>query len=126
MNLKEWTKQHIKHKNLILQNLQHMEESNNEFICKYKDKTTTFSVHEQLENAARNKNTTIVCQNNKENVELLLKQWNSFVTHEHLCILFVEPKSNKKWHICPNSHDKIVEKTQLKKGIMAIYSHSRE
>ena len=126
MDLYEWTKQHIKHKDIIQKKLQHITEEDNKIVCQYKDKITTFLPTKELTKIAPNDNTTIVCDNTKANVEQLFMQWNLFSKPEHLIIIFVDTNTNKKWSICPHTHDKISERTHLKKGLLALYEHSKE
>jgi len=72
----------------------------------------------------KDRHAVLVTTNSKENVEFLISNWDALAKYPHLCIYFVNPNSatDKRWVIFPATHNRIAERTALRKGIESMYA----
>ena len=63
--------------------------------------------------------------NKKSNLTFLIDNWNSFVDRE-ITLYFVNPKFNDKWVLNTKVHNFIVDKQNLKKSLLALFSNVQE
>ncbi len=63
------------------------------------------------------------CENTQENVNQLLKNWDSFCNQINT-IYFVNIKIGSFWAINPANHTKITSEQKRKKGIQSLYVNS--
>lgn len=72
----------------------------------------------------KDKHIVLVTKNTKANMEFLIKNWNEFIKYLHMSVYFINPNSStdKRWTIFPATHNKIIEKNSLKKGIESLYA----
>ena len=73
-------------------------------------------------NQIREKDFFIVTFNTKENFSILLELWANLVKFPRLCVMFVNPEAfaDKKGVVFPHTHDRITEKSALKKGLLSL------
>ena len=74
--------------------------------------------------ALKDKHVVLVTANTRDNVEYLIAHWAELVQYPHLCVYFVNPQSSmdKRWVIFPATHDKITERSALRKGLESLFS----
>ena len=74
--------------------------------------------------ALKDKHVVLVTANTRDNVEYLIAHWAELVQYPHLCVYFVNPHSSmdKRWVIFPATHDKITERSALRKGLESLFS----
>lgn len=72
----------------------------------------------------KDKHAVVVTANTRANVEYLIAHWAEFAQYPHLCVYFVNPHSamDKRWIIFPATHDKITERSALRKGIESLFA----
>ena len=104
--LKQWLKDYLQHRNLILKNLQGMVEHDDSLTVKFADREVQFLIrpmvddfYDLLKGTEGHKNVTVVVLNNRQNLDSLLKVWPRLVEHKSFSVYFVNPLSttDKKW-----------------------------
>ncbi|HLP80130.1 MAG TPA: hypothetical protein VK158_05825 [Acidobacteriota bacterium] len=66
----------------------------------------------------------IFCDNTKDNVERLVNAWDAFIAKPLCKITFITTSNGNKWSIKPSIHDKIVERKNLKLGLLSLFDGS--
>lgn len=129
-NLKQWTVEFIKHKDLIQKSILDIKE-NDVIHVKSKDKEQVYVVQsevdcfqEVLDFAEKDMWVVMVCYNTKQNFDKLIKNWENLVKFRKLSVMFVNPESNKdkKWIIYPSTHNSICDASSLKTGLESMFA----
>ena len=129
-NLKQWTVEFIKHKDMIQKSILDIKE-NDVIHVKSKDKEQVFVVESEIESfqkvldfAEKDMLVVMVCYNTKKNFDKLIKNWENLVKFKKLSVMFVNPKSNKdkKWIIYPATHNSICDPASLKTGLESMFA----
>jgi hypothetical protein len=124
-NLKSWTIEFVKHKDIFTKNLVDYAEKEDSVEFNFKDKKHIYVIKEVLEDSIKNKIKedyfSIVCLNKKDNVEYLIKNWAYFIKFQKLNILFVNLKTNERWIIYPNTHNSLTEGESIKSGLNTLF-----
>jgi hypothetical protein len=124
MNLSEWTNLYIKNKDILQKKLISIE-TQDEFIkCNYKDGQQTYYFENILtdkviEYLPRDR-LTIVCLNNKRNINFVFDKWDELIKNRSLILIFCNPETNNKWIIKPYVHNIVTEKSFLKIGLLSL------
>ncbi|MDP2750429.1 MAG: hypothetical protein Q8O89_06365 [Nanoarchaeota archaeon] len=81
-----------------------------------------------LRNLNKEERITIAVFNKKINLEFLIKNWKDFVDFPFLTFHFVNPesKTDLKWIIRPNVHNRITEPKSLKTGLKSMFDMVEE
>jgi hypothetical protein len=119
MDLREWAKLYVQHKDVIARRLQRTEEEGDHLLFTFKDSLLTAYPMEQLSLPHLEEKSLIVTLHTKANVDTLLKRWKEFAAVKALTIVFVNLGSNEKWLINPHTHHMIAD-TNLEQGIRSI------
>jgi hypothetical protein len=133
--LKEWTLTYLKNRDVLLRRISKIEDlehyilvSNNDethvvVIVKEKisDMDNILSKFKELEQKHKANKLTLVVLNQKENVEIIVKEWNKLIAFPTLSIVFANPKANAKWIIAPYVHNKVADQRNLKQGVFSMF-----
>jgi hypothetical protein len=82
------------------------------FFVEEKKETKEYLVLPVLEKLSFEKKTDrkyVVTFNNEQNVSYVIQHWKELVADASLTFLFVNTKTNEKWHLHPSQHQKISE-----------------
>lgn len=122
--LKEWCFHYIKNKDLILNKLITIDIKEDRLEVKYKDKEQVFLIKPEIKDIDKfsEQFTALVTLNTKENLEIIIKNWDKLKKYPKLSIYFVNPFSalDKVWIIFPRTHNLITEKSTLKSGLNSL------
>ena len=129
-NLKQWTVEFIKQKDLIQKSIVDIKE-NDVIHVKFKDKEQVYVVQSEIDGfqeaidySEKDTWVVMVCYNTKQNFDKLIKNWENLVKFRKLSVMFVNPKSNKdkKWIIYPSTHNSICDPSSLKTGLESMFA----
>jgi len=126
--LKEWTVQYVKNKDLAFRKLVKFEddEKNNIINFHFKDKDNKHYILEKLDekiiSLINNSDwKTIVCLNIDENFDFLIKHWDKLSKIHNLNIIFVNLKTSEKWLINPKLHSMIADPDSIRIGLRTMF-----
>lgn len=128
--LTDWTEQYIKNKDLLTKHITSITRHDNgwTFTVIRKDGTQHVLVavqfaHEFLNKITPDLNACIVLLNTHKNIEHVAEHWNQLIALPKLCLIFANPDAtgDKRWIIFPHTHDKIIERKTLKRGLESLY-----
>jgi len=124
-DLKSWTIEFVKHKDVFTKNLIDFNAKEDSVEFNFKDKKHTYITKEILDDSLKNRIKegyfAVVCLNKKENLDFLIKNWDFFAKFQKVSILFVNLKTNERWIIYPSTHDSLTEREALKPGLNSLY-----
>lgn len=140
MDLKEWTIQFIKNKDIIQKKILEIKDNGNTLEVIFKDNKRQLlfiqpdvklvEVADALEQSTKDSMmfVSIVCLNKRINLQELIKNWQRIVDFPQLSMYFVNPESatDKKWMIYPHTHHKISDPSSLKLGLESMFSTVQE
>ena len=141
MTLQEWTITFVKNKDLIKQQLTSVEEKSGVVHTTYKDgKKQEYFMYEKdddlgkiltaLKEAEKDVLLSIhvVCYNTTKNLDVLLKNWQTFAAYQRLTFYFANPKSltDTKWIINPWLHNRVSDAKNLANGLKSMASMVEE
>lgn len=140
MDLKEWTIQFIKNKDIIQKKILEIKDNGNTVEVIFKDNKRQLlfiqpdvklvEVADALEQSTKDPLmfVSIVCLNKRTNLQELIKNWQRIVDFPQLSMYFVNPESatDKKWMIYPHTHHKISDPSSLKLGLESMFSTVQE
>ncbi len=127
MNLKEWTRIYVKHKDMIKKNIIKEEDKNNYIEYEYKshNKHRYFIMPElndkDMDNINKKEFSTVVTRNKKENLDFLISEWEKLKEFPNLTFIFVNLELNTKWVIKPYTHSRVIDEKSLRKGLIAMF-----
>ncbi len=124
MQLREWISHYIVFKDAIKKQIVDIQEKQDVILVREKGGEKTYYINTDLTQLLKKKNkgkTYYVCLNNKHNVGVLLRYWETLIDNKQLTILFVHPSLNEVWMISPTTHELISEKESLKEGILTLH-----
>jgi hypothetical protein len=127
VQLKEWTQIFLKNRDVMEQVITGFESVDGDFIVHKKAGEVLFLIRPELKDVgtvvekAKGK-TGLVVLNTKKNVGAVVAGWDKLKQLPGLCIYFVNPDTNDKWLLYPHTHDKITEKSALKRGLESLFS----
>jgi hypothetical protein len=125
--IKDWTENHIKHKNLMKNDLKDLKVQDDIIIAVHNDYEEEFLLREILTDDLLEKikegKKTVVCLNVRENVDWLHKNWELLHKNQYLTFIFLNPKTNSKWMVKPHIHEKICDKESLKEGLVSMHEN---
>ncbi len=129
MNLRDWTKQYVKNKDLILRKLVDFEEGEESIIFHFKDKDVEYLIDENLgpktiSFISRKGQKMVVCIANKKNLDFLTTKWNKLKVVSDLSLVFADVNNTNKWVINPFVHSRICDEDALKKGLKSMYDNT--
>ncbi len=91
----------------------------------YKDnKILTCHFVEKLPQASELVDSVVYCLNKKDNVDMLISQWQKYAELPHLIVTFLDLKTGNKWSIRPHMHNQIADVKKLSLGIGALFAQS--
>lgn len=124
----EWAEHYLKHRDLILRNIDSLEIKDDRISVKYKDGTSeqliAFPDLDELTLDDIKENTTIVTFNTKKNFKVLIDKWKSFSEVKELKLIFFNPDSEteRRWIIKPYIHNRFCDEKSLKQGLSAMFN----
>ena len=130
----DWTINFIKNNDIISKKIKQIENGKDGFdlYIKYKDREQYFIIVPTITdidsiigkvNTASGVHFSIVTLNSKENLDIIVKNWNKLINFKFLKIIFVNPFSelDKKWIIFPYTHHKICDESYLENGLRSMF-----
>ena len=141
MSLIEWITLFLRNKDMIKQQILHIEEKGHIVHITYKGekKQDSFcydTLHDLNEvfSAAKKSDTeptysvNVVCYNTAANLQMLIDHWQQFATHQRLMVYFVNPTSHTdiKWILNPWLHNRIGDQKSLVAGLKSMASMVEE
>ena len=128
----DWIISFVKNKDIISKKIEKIENGKNNFdlYVKYRDKEQYFiiapiikDIDSIIQKLSNNAYFSIVALNSKENLDIVLKNWNKLINFKFLSIIFVNPFSeiDKKWIIFPQTHNKISDESSLEAGLKSMF-----
>ena len=129
--LKDWALANIRHKDLLRREIVEIEQDKQgwEFVVHSTKGDRFYCVavkadFEAIAKKAENRQVFVVVPNTKENLAALNSSWSQLSKLDNFCVYFANPYSlsEKFWTVCPALHEKIADKTTLKKGLEAMFS----
>lgn len=128
----DWTINFVKNKDIVAKKIEKIENGKDGFdlYVKYKDREQYFlitpniaDIDSIIQKINNNSYFSIVTLNSRENLEIILKNWNRLVDFKFLSIIFVNPFSelDKKWIVFPHVHHKICDEASLENGLKAMF-----
>lgn len=134
--LKEWIIEYIKNKDIFTKSIKDIKQSNNEIIVEHTNKVHAFIVIPFIEDInpitrkidASSEFISLVIFNSKDNLNKVIENWEKLSKNPKFSIYFVNPFSSleKKWIIFPSTHSLISSGSNLKKGLLALFSTVEE
>ena len=134
--LKEWIVEYVKNKDIFAKSIKNIKKSNDKITVEYTDKIHTFiiipfikDINSIILKLEQHKEfISLVTFNSKENLNIIIQNWNQLLKNPKFSIYFVNPFSEleKKWIIHPYTHSKISSPASLKKGLLALFSTVEE
>lgn len=122
MQLDEWTRIHLKQRDLIKRQITDIRQEQEELLINYKDGSTKKAL--VVEELQGNEEADIIStHNNTSNVKILLEHWEHYAKQERLQIIFANTKTNEQWTIKPYLHNKIADTTNLQAGIKSMHEN---
>lgn len=123
-NLLNWAKAYIKYKDSVNRRISEMnvEESSNKIFIKNKNGSEDLYIcinHLEGPSTAI-KDEKVVCLNTRQNLDWLIKNWDSLKQSRNVFI-FVNPDVSESWSVHPSMHDVITEKAALKPGLLSLF-----
>jgi hypothetical protein len=129
--LKEWLIIFVKHKDIFHKKIKNISEDGHIVIVEQKDTNQYFAILPNLEKSStdqflekyKDQQLCFVVFNTKNNLDVVIKNWQKFSKLPMLSIYFVNPNSNtdKRWIIYPFTHSKITESSALKLGLQTLF-----
>ena len=135
-NLKEWTLEYIKNKDIVLKKIEKIEDLGETLFIIYKDKKQLFLIlsffrsiedlFEKIKNAKLNFDfdvLSLVVYNTEKNFFFMLANWNKLIAYPKLNLIFANKFSqlDKKWIISPHTHAKISDPDSLEQGLKTMF-----
>ncbi len=121
-SLKGWGIRFIRNRDLIKREISSIDDDGPKITVNLKDKRKIqYLVCLKLTGKDLEFDGTIICVNDRDNVLTLYEHWNKAIKSTGLKIIFCEPDQNKKFIICPNTHDKIADRSSLKMGLLSMH-----
>lgn len=122
--LLEWIIFYVKNKDIMKKEIKDYKVLKNYVEFEFKDKKQLYYAYPELNKEVLERYSdgwvTIVCLNNKENINFVVSNWDKLTKNPKFQMIFVHPSSNQRWIIFPYTHDKITEKKTLKLGLETI------
>jgi 2-hydroxy-3-keto-5-methylthiopentenyl-1-phosphate phosphatase len=129
--LKEWTVNYIKNRDILLKQIESINEKSKEWDVVVKTKTGEkyYLIRPYMEDFNKilqlldGNAVTVVVLNTKDNLNILIENWDKLVDYPKFCILFANPYSEleKKWVIYPKTHQFVTEKSSFGRGLKALF-----
>ena len=122
--LKEWMQIYLKSRDAIQKVITGFENLNGDFVVHKNSTDILFLIRPEFTNVDEiaDKAVGLVVLNTKKNLNFVISNWDTLSKLKGLCIYFVNPKSNDKWMLFPYTHDRITEKSALKRGLESLFS----
>jgi len=124
-DLKEWSINFIKHKDIFTGKLIDFKIEDNLIEFNFKDRKQLYVImpllNESIKRYLKEGYVSVVCLNKRENVKFLIVSWNLFIKYSKLNFIFVNPKLNEKWGIYPSMHHFVAEKESFALGIKSLF-----
>ncbi len=134
--LKEWTIHFLKHKDILNKDISFIEENVSGFdlLIKRKAENQYVLIKEKLDsidnilNLISDKNVMLIVTNSRTNLDNLISNWTKMCKFQKLAIFFVNPNSStdKKWSIYPYTHNIIVDRPALRRGLESLFEMVQE
>lgn len=121
MKLSEWTRHYIKFQDCMKKQILEITELESGYLVQEKKETKKYTVQETITAIPEgSEKQLLVCLNSQANVNFCVEHWNTLAAHENLIVLFVNTKSNEKWHLHAAQHQKISE--DIKKSLEILHT----
>ena len=135
--LRNWLIKFVEHKDVLKKEIQEKKEFERGVLFVHKNRKHYYmilpfmkGIEEILEDKRKLKaeedvdGFTVVCFNSEHNLKLLIANWKRFIGFPELNFIFVNPfsKSEKKWIVNPNFHQRICDNESLETGIQSLFN----
>jgi len=126
IQLKEWAKIYLKNRDMFQKSIKKFGDLNGDFIVHKSIGNILFLIRPELKSVEelvdKDGGVSLVVLNTKKNVFAVVANWDLLSSKKDLCIFFVNLKFNEKWLLFPFTHNQIIEKSSLKRGLMSLFS----
>ena len=129
--ISNWSVNFMKHKDLASKKIKSIvKEGKGKIIFECADNKKVYLVcpflnekEEIAKELNKNDSITIVTLNDLENLNFLIKNWDSLRRIENLSLIFINPysKLDTKWFIKPYLHHKICDECSLEAGLKSLF-----
>ena len=132
--LSDWMINFVKNRDILAKQINKIEKSKDnivDFSVKYKDgkelyfiiKPLIDDIDKILKKINKDSYTSIITLNNKNNLDVVVKNWKKLIEYKFLSIYFINPfsESDKKWVIYPYTHNKISDENSLELGLKSMF-----
>jgi len=128
----DWAMTYFRNRDLVQRRIVSIEKTSGEcdILIKHNDKEIKVLVMPEIEsfdalNAKldKDKHTTLVTLNSKNNFDIIVNNWKYFVELPNFYIVFSNPDSSTetKWIINPHVHSRIADEKSLKIGLKSMF-----
>ncbi len=121
MDIREWTIEYVKHKNLRENNLKGFREEEGVIHFVFQDRKEDYYLREELSedvlDLETERKTVVVCLNTSDNLDFLVENWEEFSDRKNFYFVFCHPGANQFWAVNPNKHSKIADEENLESGL---------
>ncbi|MBR9702588.1 hypothetical protein GOV10_01000 [Candidatus Woesearchaeota archaeon] len=124
MELIEWAKIFLRHQDLLKRTIKNIEEKEDLLLVTKKECVEEWFIRPALndEGLDPNKRQGIVTLNSRENLEMLVNNWDRYRDYPTLKIVFANPVRNERWILVPAHHHKIADPESARAGFEAMFN----
>lgn len=127
--LKEWTITYVKSRDVMQKTIVGIEEFGDDFVVRRSSGEDAFLIRAAFSNVDEiagkgDSSVGLVLLNTRENLNAVISGWDKLCRMKGLRIYFVNPKASgeKKWLLAPYTHERISDRSSLKKGLESLFS----
>jgi len=127
--LKEWAIDYVKSRDAMQKTILSIDEQGDDFVVKRSGAEDFFlirPVFADVEGVVSKGDASVglVVLNTRENLSSVISGWDKLCRMKGLKIYFVNPKASgdKKWLLAPYTHERISDRSALKKGLESLFS----
>lgn len=132
--LKDWALTFLKNRDVVQRRISKLEEFDDHILITNKDSTSVVVIIKEtvrdmrkvldnllaLQKRHRADRLILVLFNQKQNLEMVLKEWKQLAAIPGLSIIFANPRNNSKWILSPHIHNKIADPKSLRQGLVSM------
>lgn len=124
--LKEWALAYVKSRDAFDKAIIKLESLDGDFVAhKHSGEVVRFLVRPEVdvgELAAAEGRVSAVVLNTRGNVDRVVGAWERLAKKKGLRLFFVNPVANEKWLLYPSTHDRVIERKALKRGLYGLFA----
>ncbi len=123
--LKEWAKSFLTSRDVFQKNILEIKDLDGDFVVHKRTGDVVFlirPVFKSVDELLIPQGVNLVVLNTRQNLKSVVDNWAALAKIESLCIYFVNPRANQKWLLYPFTHDRIADRSSLKRGLDSLFS----